>query len=284
MKLLLLNLMLVSIIIGCKDSKTAENHPLTDENLNVAKKITNEPETAKSTQNNQDDWYWKNTIMSNNNIFENWQEGPVKLVMTYRMKQNDTKPRTVTVGSIDAAGNIMINLPSDLKTETRLDNLGNLVFYDLQDISKLEYENGKSGYFSNTTIQVEKNGATLGTLTMGNSVRTTYNLVNQSTLTLGDEGYLLYLAFVDDESSLKGSEIRNDKVRRDGTNTIEAETTVIYELDFNPGWNYIKTEVIGKYDLDHERGLNASWFKKHKHTVVPEMPKDAAYYFRKTAY
>ena len=69
--------------------------------------------------------------------------------------------------------------------------------------------------------------------------------------------------------------------RRDGTNTIEAENIVVYTLDYKPGWNLVKTEVIGKYDLDHERGLNASWFKKHVHTVISEIPSDAKYFFRK---
>jgi hypothetical protein len=98
---------------------------------------------------------------------------------------------------------------------------------------------------------------------------------------MGDEGYLVYLTYLDEASSMQATETRTAKVRRDGTNTIEAETTVIYDVNFKPGWNFVKTEVIGSYDLKHERGLNASWFKEHKHTVVPKIPSDAVYFFRK---
>lgn len=284
MKVLLSNLMLLLILASCNDSNTATKPLLTTENIQVAQKITEASKPDNSSRSSQDDWYWKNTKMSSDGKFQNWEEGAVDIVMTYRMKQNDAQPRTVKVGTINAAGEISMTLPSEIKTETKLDNLGNLFFYDIQDISNLNYVNGNSGYFSNNSFLVEKNGKSVGNLTMGNSVRTTYNLVNQSTLTMGDEGYLLYMAYLDEAGSLKGTESRTDKVRRDGTNTIEAATTVVYDLEFQPGWNYVKVEVIGKYDLDHERGLNASWFKEHQHTVVSEMPEDAAYFFRKQSY
>ena len=282
MKLTLYYLILVSALVGCNNVSTSEKE--TDkakENINVSKKTAEDPIKTKSTQSNQDDWYWKNTFMSTNNKFDEWKEGEVKLVMIYRKQQNNTQPGNVEVGTINSEGVVTLNLPSEIKTETKLNNLSNLVLYDIQDITNLDYENSNSGYFSNTTISVEKNGTIIGNLTIGNSVRTTYNLTNQSTLTMGDEGYILYLAYLDDASRLNGTEIRTDKVRRDGTNTIEAETIVIYDLDFKSGWNFVKVEVIGSYDLKHERGLNASWFKKHNHIVVPEMPNDAAYFFRK---
>ncbi|RMA58800.1 hypothetical protein [Ulvibacter antarcticus] len=269
-----------------KNSTQAIQDSITNtETRNVEK---TQPEVEVIVKNNkskasnpQDDWYWKNTLMSKNNKFEAWDEGEVELVMTYRKQQNDVQSRTFKVGSITSEGLVTINLPKNIKTETKLDNLNNLVFYDLQDISNLEYKNHKTGYFSNTTIGVEKNGITIGNLTIGNSVRTTYNLTNQSTLTMGDEGYLVYLAYVDGDAAMLGDEIRTDKVRRDGTNTIEAKTTVVYDLGFKSGWNFVKTEIIGSYDLKHERGLNASWFKKHNHTLVEEMPSDAEYFFRK---
>lgn len=283
--------MLLAIIFlnSCKNDKDSKNESLTIQD-SIAKTETVNKESLNSevtegtdsnSKNSQEGWYWKNTTMSKNDKFENWKEGEATLVMTYRMKQNDARPRTFKVGNITSDGVVTMNLPKEIKTETKLDNLGNLVFYDLQDISNLKYESGNTGYFSNTTMQVEKQGVIIGNLTMGNSVRTTYNLTNQSTLTMGDEGYLVYLVYVDEDSEMKGAETRTDKVRRDGTNTIEAETIVGYNLDFKSGWNFVKVEVIGSYDLKHERGLNASWFKKHEHTVVTEIPSEANYFFRK---
>jgi len=282
MKLSIYFLFIVVALTGCNDANTSKKEiDEAKKSLTIPQTKVEDPSETNNAQSNQEDWYWKNTTKSNNNKFENWEAGEVSLVMKYKMKQSDPQPRTITVGSIDAEGNIQIKLPSEIETETKLDNLNNLVFYNLHDISNITYENGNTGYFSNTTLQVEKNGVSIGSLTMGNAVRTTYNLVNQSTLTMGDEGYILYLAYLDNASSIKGSEIRSNKVRRDGTNTIEAETTVIYDLDFKSGWNFVKTEVIGNYPLEHERGLNASWFKKHGHTVLEKLPSDAAYFFRK---
>jgi hypothetical protein len=98
---------------------------------------------------------------------------------------------------------------------------------------------------------------------------------------MGDEGYLISWVYLDSAARMRGTEETKNTVRRDGTKTIEAENTVVYDLDFNPGWNIVKTAVIGTYELEHERGLNASWFKKHEHSVINEIPSDANYYFRK---
>ncbi|MBU2907317.1 hypothetical protein KO529_21120 [Arenibacter algicola] len=280
-------LFIIVVFIGCNGSSTSK--------MKTAKVVAETMKNTSSlsikedkdvnenieTTNNQDDWYWKNTLMSSNNVFANWEHGPVDLVMVYRYKNNESKPLTLKVGHIDGQGKIIINLPETIQTETKLGNLQNLVFYDIQDISKFIYTIPDAGYFGKTSIAVEKGGDTIGTLTLGNSVRVTYNLTNQSTLTMGDEGYLISWAYLDEAASMKGTEKTENKVRRDGTNTIEAQNTVVYDLDFKPGWNFVKTEIIGKYDLEHERGLNASWFKKHEHSVVSKIPQDAAYFFRK---
>lgn len=252
--------------------------------LSIEDTTTSKKRKEANTTNAQEDWYWKNTIKSTNNTFKNWEHGDVDLVMTYRYKQNANRPETLKVGTIDANGKLTINLPEDIQTETKVSNIANLVFYDIQDMTSLSSNNPTAGYFGKTTIQVLKNGVIIGNLTLGNSVRVTYNLTNQSTLTMGDEGYLISWVYLDEVASIKGIEVTKNTVRRDGTNTIEAENTVVYNLDYKPGWNLVKTEVIGKYDLEHERGLNASWFKKHEHTVIENVPSDAAYFFRKLSY
>ena len=95
---------------------------------------------------------------------------------------------------------------------------------------------------------------------------------------------LFFGIYVDENAAMKGNETTTVIARRDGTNTIDAETTVVYNLNFKPGWNYVKTEVIGRYNLEHERGLDVSWFKKHEHTTIPNKPLEAEYFFRKNSY
>ena len=276
------------IFMGCKDPSASKTDMVEVANTQttasqIQTKTKPEKSTAKhsASKDTQDDWYWKNTQMSINNSFRNWEHGHVDLFMVYRYKNNETFPEKIKVGNIDGNGTITINLPETIETETKVSDIANLVFYDIQDMATLSSHNPTAGYFGKTTLKVLKDGVVIGTLTLGNSVRVTYNLTNQSTLTMGDEGYLISWAYLDKAASLKGTEKTKNKVRRDGTNTVEAENTVVYDLDYKSGWNFVKTEVIGKYDLEHERNLNASWFKRHEHRVISEIPEDAAYFFRK---
>lgn len=87
-----------------------------NENVIAAERSENKIQENKDIQNNQDDWYWKNTVMSKSNKFENWEEGDVNLVMAFRMKQNDAQPRTFKVGNINSEGVVTIDLPKEIKT------------------------------------------------------------------------------------------------------------------------------------------------------------------------
>ena len=90
----------------------------------------------------------------------------------------------------------------------------------------------------------------------------------------------MYWAYANENCGLTLDQNWKGKVRKDGTNEKEIETNVNYNLNFKPGWNLIKTEVLGKYPLEHERGLDVSWFKRHTHEVIPTLPTDAIYYYR----
>jgi hypothetical protein len=100
----------------------------------------------------------------------------------------------------------------------------------------------------------------------------------------GDEGYIFYWAYTDEICGLTLDQNWKGYVRKDGTNELEVETKVNYNLNFKLGWNHIKNEVIGKYPLAHEGGLDKSWFKEHKHTIIPSLPDNITYYFRKNTY
>lgn len=90
----------------------------------------------------------------------------------------------------------------------------------------------------------------------------------------------MYWAYTNENCGITLDQNWKGKVRKDGTNELEIETNVNYNLNFKPGWNLIKTEVVGKYSLEHERGLDVSWYKTHKHTVITSVPSDAKYYYR----
>lgn len=237
-------------------------------------------ENTTSKSNSNDDWYWKNTMASENDRFDDWNNGDADIMMTYRMKPGQQKPKTLKIGTITSDGDILFDLPDNVLTQTELEERQNILFYDIQDQSSLNYSNGKTGILANASLFVMKGGKQIGTLTSGNSERVTLNLVHQSALYSGDEGYLIYWAYVNDDCAIVANEDWKGDVRRDGTNTIEVKTNVTYELNFKKGWNLVKVEVIGKYPLDHERGIEMSWFKNHRHTIINNRPNDSKYYFR----
>jgi len=228
------------------------------------------------------DKYWKNTMESNNNKFEKWNGGSADIIILI-VSPGDPKGRRIKIGSIKTDGSIIFNLPKNVDEIGPLRRI-NLQFLDLYGISSIKYTNGETGYLSDTSLVIMRNDQIMGSLTIGNSVKVTLNLVDQSSLYLGDEGYLLYWAYAQDDSSLNVNENWKGKVRADDTNTIEVETNVNYNLNFKKGWNLVKAEVIGNYKFKNQDGIDLSYFKAHKHTVISSMPADAKYYFRTYEY
>lgn len=233
--------------------------------------------TAVNTSNN-DSWYWKNTIASINNKFENWSGGEADITMGYK----GTALNTFKIGTIKANGSIIMNLPESVITKTSLTKqLGPQgLFYDIYGNAPVSFSNKEAGFITNPSLLIMRNGKHIGNLTIGNSVKVTKNLTTQSGVDSGDEGYMLYWAYANENCGISLNQNWEGNVRKDGTNTINVKTQVNYELNFKPGWNLVKTEVFGKYPLKHERGLDVSWFKKHRHSIIFSVPDDARYFYR----
>lgn len=225
-----------------------------------------------------DDWFWENTIASTNNKFTDWKGGTADIAIAFK----GSGLKVFNIGSIKEDGSIVFNLPDNFETQLSLERqIGPQgLFFDIYNRSSVNFTNKDTGFITNTSLMVMRNGKQIGNLTIGDSVRVTLNLVSQSGVDSGDEGYLLYWAYAQYNCALNGNQVWQGDVRKDGTNTIEVETNVNYNLNFKPGWNLVKTEVIGNYKLEHERGLDVSWFKNHKHTIISNMPNDAKYFFR----
>lgn len=264
-------------------------------NLSQHKKGVEEkkkPAVNKTTQQQKpgvDDWFWNNswhtTRVSNNNVFPDWDSSTLTIAIGYSMEAQ-SKLEYFKVGMINPDGSIQINLPDTVLTKSSFENeFGEQgLFFDLNNNTAKKMKNEKTGFLTNTGFFVMQNEKVIGSLTMGNSVRVTHNLRDQSSLYAGDEGYLIYWAWANDSCSLQANEDWQGKVRRDGTNTIEVKTNVNYKLNFKPGWNLVKAAVIGKYKLAHERGLEMSWFKAHQHTIIELIPAEAVYYFRRNKF
>ena len=236
------------------------------------------PKSAANKSSSSDSWYWENTIASTNNKFKNWSGGEADITMSYK----GPGLNTFIIGTIKADGNIVFNLPKSVTTKTSLTRqLGPQgLFFDIYGNAPVNYSNKEAGFITNPSLPIMRNDKRIGNLTIGNSVRVTKNLTTQSGVDSGDEGYILYWAYANESCGITLDQNWKGEVRKDGTNEKEVETNVNYNLHFKPGWNLIKTEVIGKYKLDHERGLDVSWFKNHRHTIISSILSDAIYYYR----
>ena len=236
------------------------------------------PKTTKS-----EDKYWKNTLASNNNNkLTNWNKGEADLVFNYSYDSKNDKINFVEVGVIKADGTIQLNPTKKIPVLKPLNDFKNSnTFFDIHDPDSYQYNNEKAGFKLNPYLLVYQNEQQIGILTIGNSAKVTLNLLTPGDLYFGDEGYLMSWVYVAEACSIKANENWSGDLSNTGT-PLMVETNVVYDLNFNPGWNMVKTEVIGTYEYPNAPEEDRSRYKKHKHTTITSLPKDATYFFRST--
>lgn len=230
-----------------------------------------------------EDKYWKNTLASDMNTrLVNWKNGEADLVFNYNYDSRKDVVEYVNIGVIKPDGTIVLKPTSEVPNLKPLNNFKNSNnFYDIHDSDIYRYGNGDSGFILNSYVLVYKNDKQIGMLTVGNSVKVTHNLGTAGDLYFGDEGYLLSWAYADEACSIKANEHWKGDLSNTGTPLV-VETNVTYDLAFKPGWNLVKTEVIGEYTFPNAPEEDRSRYKKHEHTIVNTIPNDATYFFKST--
>ncbi|MCK0123855.1 hypothetical protein MWU76_05550 [Gelidibacter sp. F2691] len=224
-------------------------------------------------------------LSSNNNAkLANWELGVADLVFNHGYDVRNNKVKYVKVGLIEADGTIILN-PSERITDLKpLKNFKNSnIFYDIHNPDVYQYTNGEAGFKLNSYVLVYQNDQKIGALTVGNSEKVTSNLLTPGNLYFGDEGYLLSWVYAEKDCAIKANEDWQGDLSNTGAPLIVA-TTVSYDLNFKAGWNLVKTEVIGTYHFPDAPEEDRSRYKKHQHTSVAAVPKDATYYFRPSSY
>ncbi|MCM4168933.1 hypothetical protein KCTC52924_02634 [Arenibacter antarcticus] len=230
---------------------------------------------------NYEDKYWKNTLASDkNNKLINWKKGAADLVFNYNYDPRKDKVAYVKVGLIKADGTIELNPSNKIPVLKPLTNYKNAnTFFDIHNPDSYQYTNENTGFKLNSYLSVYQNEQQIGILTLGNSVKVTHNLLTPGDLYFGDEGYMLSWVYVEEACALKANENWSGDLSNTGTPLL-VETNVVYDLSFKPGWNLVKTDVIGEYQFPNAPEGDRSRYKKHEHTVVSSIPTDATYYFR----
>jgi hypothetical protein len=229
------------------------------------------------------DKYWKNTLASDkDNKLKNWNHGESDLVFNYSYDSRNNKINYVKVGVIKVDGTIVLNPTNQVPILQPLNNFKNSNnFFDIHNPDSYQYTNENTGFKLNPYLLVYKNDQQIGILTIGNSAKVTLNLLTPGDLYFGDEGYILSWAYAEEACSIKANEDFKGDLSNTGT-PLMVETNVDYNLVFKPGWNMVKTEVIGTYEFPNAPEEDRSRYKRHKHTSVSSIPDDATYFFRST--
>ncbi|MDW5290221.1 hypothetical protein [Formosa sp. PL04] len=261
-----------------------------EEMLQQAKQQEQRVESDKNSDTNptsetikKEDKYWKNTLVSDaNSKLKGWNNGAADLVFNYYYDPRKDKVEYVKVGNIKADGTIELNPINEIPILKPLNNFKNSnTFFDIHNPDSYQLTNEDSGFKLNSYVLVYQNEKQIGLLTIGNSEKVTLNLLTSGDLYFGDEGYILSWVFVDEACAIKANENWIGDLSNTG-NPLVVETQVVYNLNFNPGWNLVKTEVIGTYEFPSAPEEDRSRYKKHEHTSISSIPIDATYYFRKS--
>ena len=269
-------------IMECMNLEEMLQQANTKEKRLEQKQKTNTKTSSITKATKNEDNYWKNTLASENNTFKNWQNGAADLVYNYRYDSSKDVVEYVKVGVINSDGSIVLNATSKIPVLKSLNNFkDNNTFFDIHDSGLYQFSNEDSGFKLNSYILVYQNEKQIGILTLGNSVKVTRNLLTPGDLYFGDEGYLLSWVYVDEACAIKANENWKGDLSNTGSPLL-VETNVTYDLSFKPGWNLVKTEVIGTYEFPNAPEEDRSRYKKHEHTIVDAIPKEATYFFRST--
>ncbi|MBT8185674.1 MAG: hypothetical protein KJN76_12590 [Eudoraea sp.] len=245
------------------------------------REATRENANAKKAEKNNEDFYWRNTVASNTKgKFPNWSWGAVDIAIYDGDGKMDSygeyiDKKYVIIGNISSDGQVTFNFPENITTPNPINK---------SLIPQMHSVTNNEVVFSNPDtpfrqpgfiLSIIKNNDSLGSLFIGNSEKTTYNLAAPCCLSYGDEGYRLYWVYVKEACSANlKKEFKQNKVLYGESERI-VDQSIIYDMNFKPGWNLIKTEVRGNYMVG-----NRTFFKDKIHTVVPGLPEDARYYFK----
>ena len=269
-------------IMECMNLEEMLQQANTKEKRLEQKQKTNTKTSSITKAAKNEDKYWKNTLASENNTFKNWQNGAADLVYNYRYDSSKDVVEYVKVGVINSDGSIVLNATSKVPVLKSLNNFKNSnTFLDIHNQDSYQFSNENSGFKLNSYILVYQNEKQIGILTLGNSVKVTRNLLTPGDLYFGDEGYLLSWVYVDEACAIKANENWKGDLSNTGSPLL-VETNVTYDLSFKPGWNLVKTEVIGTYEFPNAPEEDRSRYKKHEHTNLDAIPKEATYFLRST--
>jgi len=221
-------------------------------------------ENKVNTQVNTD--YLKDFTISKGSSkkFDTWQFGSAELYVIKYLPFGKDPETQYRVGSIRADGSFDFNMPENIRFETKISD-----FFKCPNVGSpppaTEYSNPNAGMVSKV-VSVIQNGKRIGNISLASSRQQVYNF-SPAHQFRGDLGYRLTWWYAEKTSSAKI--VCNRIYDNYGE---QFEMRIINKLEFKPGWNLVKIEVLEAH--------SPKFYKTLELSVVKSPPSDAKWVFQ----
>ncbi|RFN57688.1 hypothetical protein [Marixanthomonas ophiurae] len=263
--------------VGCKDSFNKET-PVTNgivplvTNMSTSESKSEKQTDDKTTITNQSDAHLKkySITKSNQKKFEGWRHGDATIfLVTQPYKRNNREE--VKVGEFHKDGTFDFKMPSSVNFDTTVSN-----FFKCEGTAsteKTDYKMPKTGVIP-VFFSIKKNENEIGVLSLATSRQQVYNNSPFGKYH-GHPGYRLQFWFAEASTGAYTICKRNIEATDNAEITKQIAITDVYDLSFNQGWNYVKTEI-----KEDQMVGDVPYYKAKKYTVEPSLPNDVKWVFK----
>ncbi|PVW13536.1 hypothetical protein DDV96_12830 [Marixanthomonas spongiae] len=225
----------------------------------------------KSKSLNQSNAHLKKYTITKTNQkkFESWKHGAATIFLVTQPYKRSNK-QEIEIGRFQTDGTFGFNLPASVKTDRPIAD-----FFKCEGTAAVttEYKAPKTGLVS-AFFSIRKNENEIGLLSLATSRQQVYNNSPFGKYH-GHSGYRLQFWYADANTGAYAVCNRNIEATDNAETTKQIAITDIYDLSFNQGWNYVKTEII-----ENQLVGRVPYYKAKKHQVSPSLPDDVKWVFK----
>ena len=215
---------------------------------------------------------------SNTKKFDNWPYGEADIFMSGFTSRSTDPGYNKKIGTVKADGSFNIQLPANVVVgRNGIIHSRWLSCGYFGDKGKIDYSDPSTGV-KEGHIGIEINDQRIGSLNMASAIE----LIDGWNPMLHHyhdiPGYSLEWYYVSNETSVKGQCVKEDRYGEGK----DFDITTVYDVDFKPGWNLLKTAFDGErilIDWGEGEHNKHSYYKEKKITVVNAIPDDAKWVF-----
>lgn len=220
---------------------------------------------------------------SNAKKFDNWSYGEADIFMGGFAPRQTDPGYNKKIGTVKADGSFNIQLPAKVVVgKSGIIHNRWLSCGYFGDKGTINYSNSNSGA-RKAYISIEINDKLIGRLNMASAIELIDGWNPMMHHYHDIPGYRLEWFYVSIETSVRGQCVKEDRYGEGK----DFDITTVYDVDFKPGWNLLKTAFDGErilIDWGEGEHNKHSYYKEKKITVVYAIPDDAKWVFSKSSY